>query len=102
MLRNGRFIDADDNSWHLSSYRRASNLSRISSISARAAAAGRARGPHSGGPWSRVAAQARSAAHDDDRAPRVVRAVLADRTEQGLGERAVTPAADHEQLGGRR
>jgi diacylglycerol O-acyltransferase / wax synthase len=38
------------------------------------------------------------AAHDDDRARRVMHAVLADRAEQGLGQAAVPPAAHHEQV----
>jgi acyl-CoA synthetase (AMP-forming)/AMP-acid ligase II len=40
----------------------------------------------------------RFAAHDQDRAGRVMHAVLADRTEQRLGEFAVTAAADDEQI----
>jgi hypothetical protein len=38
------------------------------------------------------------AAHDDDGARRVVHAVLADRTEQGLGQAAMSPVAHDEQV----
>src|SRR5215472_8310848 len=38
------------------------------------------------------------AAHDHDGALGVVRAVLADRPEQRIGERAVPAAADHEKI----
>ena len=38
------------------------------------------------------------AAHDDDRARRVVHAVLPDRAQHCLGQPAVTAAAHHEQV----
>ena len=39
------------------------------------------------------------AAHDEDRARRVMHAVLADRAEHRLGQAAVAPRAHHEQVG---